>query len=74
MDMRGISENVLKLLTQIFVTYCVRYAISFPSYAKSLLYLNQVRLRQKYYTAQAWPNKDSNSWHPDHDSTWQIDR
>ena len=29
-------------------------------------------LGQKYYTPQVWPNQDSNSWPPDHDSTFHV--
>ena len=28
--------------------------------------------RQKYYAPQVWPNQGSNSWPPDHDSTFHV--
>ena len=36
------------------------------------MFLVQVWLRQKYYASQVRPNRGSNSWPPDHDSTFHV--
>ena len=37
----------------------------------NVTFLDEVRLRQKYYGAQVRPDRDSNSWPPDH-STFHV--
>ena len=36
------------------------------------IFVDQVRLRQKYYAPQSRPDWGSNSWPPDHDSTFHV--
>ena len=37
-----------------------------------LIFLDQVRLRQKYHAPQILPDQGSNSWPQDHDSTFHV--
>ena len=46
--------------------------ICISQFSLAFIFVVQVRLRQKYYALQVQPNRGSNPWPPDYDSTSQV--